>query len=1172
MNTNLASLMSRGEGVRGSRGEFSPSPFLPFPPACALMFLLAAFVAHAADALPMQPAELFSAGDFDGDGRSDLLILDKATGNYTVGYQLSLNAYTWVRARASGIENATGLSVGRILNLVNDAFAVCGPEANRLNILDASNPSTAGLPVSFHASAVGPTVVVALDIVNPPPHDDFFLASAFNNGPADLFTLVRNNAGSMTELATFPLTAPLDRGERVLFKTGQPILAGVMRRDPLNTFLAYRLTGGVPVVEASLSGLPADCDYVWGQFSGSPLSQFLFFVPGQSNLLLRPIQEPAPFTFGAGSDFAMGDALGQVFTIAGSTPRLLIVFAGATRAAVYDFNGVSAPTLRQQFNAAAGETFTGAGVLGGGNFMMYSSRDGSGRSTFFQAYNFNGSTFVAGANGNLPSLNALSARGNVLLFQKDPLTKAGPNLLKSLNAGDWSSQLSPLPGLVSVQAESFASSSQGLSSPVATSLGASPALASAGLVNQYSNFFSLFSLNPAEGDDVSDVHISPAPGLYQKGVVVSFTAADASHQIFYRLAPGDPWTSYSGAPTIRLFKNTIVQFYGKPPLGNTKSRIKSAAYSFTQPPGTLDSDGDGIPDYVEIAKGLDPLRSGNDADGDGYFDLDELLAGTNPNDPGDPPAATPIQAIERQAVFDLAVTPRPWDGTVSAQSLSITGTAVRSYNLAGSLLAYGKTANTGLPGVTDPAARLTDLSFDKDERLLAVATEEHFPIDTAGTNKLLGRELIGLLPLPALRPPFEVSYNYGGGALATEANNWLAAATASNALTHRAIFSMDLTIYDSLAALLVERKVSELLLTRGVTAASNLTLFGFRPTEASRYRPDLATLLSLESRGMSNQPGSLLQTMLNTIQSQIMPGGPAAMTDLRSLTADVYRLSSASNNAAPGVYPSPVDTLRDFIATGVLHSNYLARTLLSPVQLANAYAGVAVVLAAVPGRPTTSIELRVRPDSFTGPCTVLETTALVPALKYLFHPGGEPYHLLEAFSLVPGTRVQVLAYTDMSSPACPGDGLEVITLQLAFVPQPSPTDLDGDLLPDEWEALFGISDPFGDDDGDGYSNLQEMFEGTDPRDSSSKPSVPAKSLAPPEITVETMGGGTLLKLSWDWPEPYASKVKFKVQSSVDLGMGFTDSGLTPTKTGGHFELILPNPGIDARFFFLTLQL
>src|SRR5262249_39564437 len=158
------------------------------------------------------------------------------------------------------------------------------------------------------------------------------------------------------------------------FKTGQPTLAGVLQRDPLNTFFAFRLTSGAATTEASLGGLPPDSEFSWGQFSASGLSQFLFYVPGQSNLLLRPIQEPVPGTlnFGAGTNFAMGDALGQVITLTGPKPRLLVIFASATRAVVYDFEGTNAPVLRQQFQAAAGETFTGAGVLGGGNFMMYS--------------------------------------------------------------------------------------------------------------------------------------------------------------------------------------------------------------------------------------------------------------------------------------------------------------------------------------------------------------------------------------------------------------------------------------------------------------------------------------------------------------------------------------------------------------------------------------------------------------------------------------------------------------------------------------------------------------------------------------------------------------------------------------------------------------------------------
>jgi hypothetical protein len=45
----------------------------------------------------------------------------------------------------------------------------------------------------------------------------------------------------------------------------------------------------------------------------------------------------------------------------------------------------------------------------------------------------------------------------------------------------------------------------------------------------------------------------------------------------------------------------------------------------------LDSNGDGIPDYVAIARGLDPNGS-RDSDGDGYSDLEELIHGTDPKD------------------------------------------------------------------------------------------------------------------------------------------------------------------------------------------------------------------------------------------------------------------------------------------------------------------------------------------------------------------------------------------------------------------------------------------------------------------------------------------------------------------------------------------------------------
>jgi hypothetical protein len=52
----------------------------------------------------------------------------------------------------------------------------------------------------------------------------------------------------------------------------------------------------------------------------------------------------------------------------------------------------------------------------------------------------------------------------------------------------------------------------------------------------------------------------------------------------------------------------------------------------------------------------------------------------------------------------------------------------------------------------------------------------------------------------------------------------------------------------------------------------------------------------------------------------------------------------------------------------------------------------------------------------------------------------------------------------------------------SFAIAPGP-DADGDGLPDDWEAIFGVDDPTADDDGDGLDNECEYNLGTDPQNS-----------------------------------------------------------------------------------------
>ena len=218
----------------------------------------------------------------------------------------------------------------------------------------------------------------------------------------------------------------------------------------------------------------------------------------------------------------------------------------------------------------------------------------------------------------------------------------------------------------------------------------------------------------------------------------------------------------------------------------------------------------------------------------------------------------------------------------------------------------------------------------------------------------------------------------------------------------------------------------------------------------------------------------------------------ATVSNLKAVVDEIYRISSVSNNVAPGAYPSPVDVLRAFLHGGVLHSNYLAVTSLSAGELDGASAGCSNLLAAVLPRPTTNVTLAVRVGSFTDECSTLETTNGLQLVS-LFFSNGQAYNFPQFFDLPPGSEVRVFAYTDRSFTGCGGIPLEVISISLSALPTVAVADSDGDSLPDAWEYLFlgglgwGASD---NPDGDADDNLTEYQNGTDPLDAMSPPIIP----------------------------------------------------------------------------------
>ena len=130
--------------------------------------------------------------------------------------------------------------------------------------------------------------------------------------------------------------------------------------------------------------------------------------------------------------------------------------------------------------------------------------------------------------------------------------------------------------------------------------------------------------------------ISPNGGEFNKTIEVVFTLNSLSHEsqtLVYKVDDEQEVQQVligeEGKNRFTFYlskKGTHIVKYGLKGLNN----LKTATFTIGHSSSKKDSDGDGIPDSVEIALGMNPLDSViPDSDSDGWNDFDEFLRGTN---------------------------------------------------------------------------------------------------------------------------------------------------------------------------------------------------------------------------------------------------------------------------------------------------------------------------------------------------------------------------------------------------------------------------------------------------------------------------------------------------------------------------------------------------------------
>lgn len=1124
------------------------------------------------------PFEFVSEADFDGDGRADVVIVDKVTGAFRIGYQSAPGDPVWADARATGIDGVTGISAGPLLNTSRDTLVATSPSANRINLVEAVTASSPALPVSVFIPSLGPNLAAAIDIGGGgnTAHADLYITSQENPGPRE--TLMRNTGAARSVLSDGALGNYRGSANPFQFKFATPARLALMNRNaPANDqFLLLDLAGGAAAASITFTvpmATTASPQFVGARFDGgNALAQVLFYRPGDAGLLKYQIQEPAPgsFAMGGSNSFSLGAPIQQVQIVArATTPRLLVLFGSAptnaTVATIYDFDGVNPPVPVQSFTNLNG--FTAAGALGNGNVTLLAG-DGSGRSTRFENKLASGNGYVAGTSGALPKVTPYSGAANVVLFAGEPFVDANAAPLKSLQARDWSSGaiLAGAPLTVTVTGEKYLNPSNGLANGSAVALGTAPAGTTHALVNQYTNPISIFARRSAIGDETPGITISPPAGEYPSAIQVTLDLNVAGWAVRYRFGMAGAWQTYT-AP-ITLYSNATIQCLGVNLLNAGRTPILTASYRFTEPVSTLDSDHDGVPDFVESDKGLDP-RGGADSDGDGFTDLEELVRNTLANvATNHPPTNGP--RLQTTAAFDRIVTPLGVDYPAT-ENHSARHTEMRVYSLDGNQIASGLTTNITSPFASPSTAKMTNIIVPAGDKLVIETTPANFDLMTAHADTRLGRELIGLVPLP-LVSNITVSFTYTGGVVNVAASNWIVAASNLFATLARPQLIGNLVVEDALVAALFERKIGELLVARGTNAATNITLFPFRGDDASRTAFSSDTIATVECYVSPAVPGFNLATLrahLALVKTSALPQHVA----LRQAAREIYEISAEFHNSNAPAYPPPFGELRKLVAALPLGSNYGAQPTLASL-LANARLGASNLLASAPPRPTTNATLEVVSLSPSN-APIFELVG-TDTLVTLWQKDGKPCALPQGFDLLPGSRVSVFAHTDIN-PGGPGLPLEVITLSLASVPVASDGDANGDLLIDSWQGVFfggGFGNAFADNDGDGYSNIQEMLAGSDPNTSASMPAVVVVNFMAPMLNLNLNGGGGQTMLNFQWPANYIGHFKFGVRASQMVNGAFLDLAVgDPVHLGGdNFALNFSLPAVQMEFYYLTIGL
>ncbi len=369
--------------------------------------------------------------------------------------------------------------------------------------------------------------------------------------------------------------------------------------------------------------------------------------------------------------------------------------------------------------------------------MRFETLGGNGSSTHFSSLKRNGTTWDVADSGALPPLLPPQTDfATIFYFDSEPFINDKAALLGLQVAPDWTNGSAATPFPTNIPRETYVSTSVGLGNPAPQSV-AAPATAQFLVGNQPRPSLSLSAMGPNDRLLRPSLDVRPAPGTFPSTIEVTALFDSERNTLRYRRdGAGGSWADWPGSLAVTYTSDWL--FHLKDRVTGTSGPIVRHSWNIN-PAGlnTTDSDGDGVPDYVETALGLNPF-GGADSDGDGISDLEEILAGSDPADPNSVPA-TRAPVPQGNGMHWWANAYNQTTGRIS------NGETITANDLTGALVAAAEVANHVHPTLgTERVADLVSVTTLGSRELVALSTPVFFNLGTGGNPPRDGRETIRL--------------------------------------------------------------------------------------------------------------------------------------------------------------------------------------------------------------------------------------------------------------------------------------------------------------------------------------------------------------------------------------------------------------------------------------------